>query len=494
MTLPTTLVPGVYLEAVSDRLPTAGEHVRPTLIVGQMTSAATATANVPYKITSAAAAWARFGAGSELGAACAAFLRVSPTQEIYAVGIDDAAAGTAAVGTLQVTSGPSSSGDGTIYLYIAGQLVEVTTTASATADATATAVKNAIAAVEDSLNLPVTATVATDTVTLTARHAGTIGNQIDIRVNYLGADGGQELPDGVALTIVQPTGGATDPTLDGTTALSSGTDEYDWIVLPWFDSTTLANWQAVADAYWGPTDQRMPYVITATDAARATAETAADGRNAPHETLASYYGSPTPAYEIAAAVAAVAARELGNRPTAPLTGQPLTGVLAPERTDRAAFADFDSMLDSGLSTVYTARGGGTYVQLVRATYKTDSSGGADRAWQSVQRSAVARRILRRIKARLLRDLFDPSKPYTVVSDSRQLSGDALLINSAVVKGVIIAEAADMVGEGLIEDLATFKAGVTVTRDLTAEGRFTASIPVDQGEPLRIVAGTVRFTG
>lgn len=491
MALPDTLVPGVYLEAVSDSLPTSGDHVRPTLIVGQMTSTATAVENTIYQITSAAAARTRFGVGSQLAAACAAFLRVSPTKRLYAVGIDDNSGGTAAAGTIQVTS--AATGSGTIYLYIAGRLIRVPVVSGAVG-VVAAAIEAAIGAVADSLGLPVTASVNSDTVTLTARHKGTVGNQVDVRVNYLGADAGQELPAGVALTIVQPHGGVTDPALYGATAYSGGDAEFDWIVLPWSDATTLGNWQVVAASYWAPTDQRMPYVIAASDASYADLLVAAVARNAPHETLLGYPGALTPAYEIAAAAAAIAARELDARPTAPLTGQPLTGVVSPEAADRMTFAEADASTAAGAATCYTGRDGAAYMQLMRSTYKTDSSGNPDRAWQSIQRSAVARRILRRIKARLLRDLFDPSRPYTVVADTRQLSGDALLVNSAVVKGVIVAEAADMADEGLIEDLATFKAGVIVTRDTSAEGRFTASIPVDQGEPLRIIAGTVRFTG
>jgi phage tail sheath gpL-like len=87
--------------------------------------------------------------------------------------------------------------------------------------------------------LPVTAAVkadATDTVTLTAKNAGLLGNGIDIRLNYLGVQGGESTPAGLTLTITHG-GGAGAP--DFVDALGNLQDKtFDFIINPYDDTAS----------------------------------------------------------------------------------------------------------------------------------------------------------------------------------------------------------------------------------------------------------------
>ncbi len=84
---------------------------------------------------------------------------------------------------------------GTIYLYIAGDLVRVPITAAMTADQIGEAVEAAVNADDD---LPVTAVNAAGVVTFTSKSGGTWGNYISLDVN-LGY--GEALPGGVVATL-----------------------------------------------------------------------------------------------------------------------------------------------------------------------------------------------------------------------------------------------------------------------------------------------------
>lgn len=106
---------------------------------------------------------------------------------------------------------------GTIYLYIAGDLVRVNITAAMTDDQIGEAVEAAINADDD---LPVTAENAAGVVTITSKSGGTWGNYISIEFN-LGY--GEALPSGVACTVTDMAGGVGIPDIqDALDALGTG--------------------------------------------------------------------------------------------------------------------------------------------------------------------------------------------------------------------------------------------------------------------------------
>jgi hypothetical protein len=127
---------------------------------------------------------------------------------------DDAGA-VAASGTITVTV--TTVVAGTLFLYVADELVEVGLTAAMTDAQVATAIADAINADRD---LPVTATVALGVVTCTSKAKGTYGNGITLADSL---DVGQTVPGGVTLAYVAMSLGATDPDLtDALAGLGSG--------------------------------------------------------------------------------------------------------------------------------------------------------------------------------------------------------------------------------------------------------------------------------
>ncbi len=97
--------------------------------------------------------------------------------------------GAEAAGTISVTTAPTEAG--TYHLYIAGIHVPGYVSATDAAGTVASAIDTAIKANDD---LPVTSTVTDTTVNLTCKWKGVSGNSIDLRDNYYGAVGGEEMP------------------------------------------------------------------------------------------------------------------------------------------------------------------------------------------------------------------------------------------------------------------------------------------------------------
>ncbi|PZW46850.1 tail sheath protein [Humitalea rosea] len=293
-------VPGTYVE-ISNTRAIRGLTKWPArvMLLGQMLSTGTAAANVPIQITSATMARTAFGRGSMLAHLFAAWFGNTLTTEVWAIPMVDAVAGVAATGT--VTAVGTATAPGTIPLLVGGRRVEVGVTTGDTAAAVATAVSAAIAA---SLDLPLTASVLSAAVTLTAKHKGTCGNSIDVRHSFYP---GEALPAGITLTIVPMAGGVTNPTVQ--TALDAiGDTWFTDFVTPWTDAPNLVALEAKLAGDFGPLAMRDAHGWAALSGTFSALTTFGAGRNSPQLTVLADRGSPTRAREATSAIAGLAAR------------------------------------------------------------------------------------------------------------------------------------------------------------------------------------------
>ena len=196
------LVPMIYVKA-SGAAAATGTVTRPSLLVGFPLASGTAVLNTAVRVSSLASAHALFGAGSMLARMYDLYRRNDPYGDVYCLPVAAPAAGTAATTILHLT-GPATA-DGVLNLYITGQRLSIPVATGDTATEIGAAIQTALgvdeaAAVTAGSTFPVTASNSAGTVTISARHKGAIGKQIDIRVNYLGDAGSESLPAGVAIT------------------------------------------------------------------------------------------------------------------------------------------------------------------------------------------------------------------------------------------------------------------------------------------------------
>jgi phage tail sheath gpL-like len=165
--------------------------------------------NIPKQYLSAAQVGDELGFGFPLHRMALAWEKQGAGINMWITPQSEEAGATAATGTITVTVTTAEAG--TLWLYIANDLVNgvgVTITAGASDADIATAIAAAINADKD---LPVTASAALGVVTVTAKAKGTYGNFVSIETDL---NVGESTPGGVTLAIVDMATGATDPDID----------------------------------------------------------------------------------------------------------------------------------------------------------------------------------------------------------------------------------------------------------------------------------------
>lgn len=343
------------------------------LILGQRLASGVGNSLTSYPITRPDQAIGIFGAGSQAAQMVDAFKGANRTTEVWAMGLDDAV-GTAAVWALMLTGGPTSSG--TLVVWIHGKRIAVGVSVGDTVTTIAAALATAINA---ETSLAVTATSAAGVVSLTAKHKGTCGNFIDIRVNYW-AD--EITPAGITTAITQTTVGATDPSI----ALALAAIVNTWftdIVIAWTDSANMSLLEADLVRRYQAMGKMDAHSYTAIQGTYGTVTTWSSTRNSPFVTTLPMKGAMHAPWQIAAALGGVASYHLTNDPSRQLGSLVLPGILAPRDADQYIDTEQNLMLNKGLSTWDALSDGTVVLNRVVTNYTKSTLNVADDAWLDI---------------------------------------------------------------------------------------------------------------
>lgn len=454
------------------------------LLIGQKLAAGTAVANTPYLVSTTDQAMTLFGRGSMLARMHALYRLQDSFGEVWCIPVADAGAGVAATGTITV-AGPATSA-GTINLYIAGQRVQVAVGASDAAAAIATAISVAINA---ALDLPVTSSVAGSVVTLTCRWKGLTGNDIAISDSFRGQAGGESLPSGITLTYTGSgylTAGTTNPTLTGAVITAIGDDEYDYVIHPYTDSTSL---DAFALEYndsvgrWSWARQVYGHCYTALRGTLSALTTAGALRNDPHHTIAGIDADcPNPVWEYAAAYGGANALGLNVDVARPTQTLPLNGIIAPRAGKRFLLTERQSLLNYGIATSFTSSG---VVRIERAitTYQKNAWNQADPSYLDSETLHTLTEITRR-----LRNVITQKYPrHKLADDGTRFGAGQAVVTPSVIRGELLAAYYDMEEQGLVENAKLFAKYLIVERNATNPNRLDVLLPPDLVNQLRIFA-------
>lgn len=462
------------------------------LLIGQKLASGSATADVPVLCSTEDQAKALAGLGSPLARMMAAFRANDPFTEVWLLPLADNGSGVKATGELAIT-GPATAA-GTLNLYIGGQRVQIAVASGDTAteigDAIVAALgANEAAALAAGSEVPVTAANTTGTVTLTARNAGEVGNDIDLRLNYLGALGGESTPAGVSVAITAMANGATNPVL--TTGLANVGDElFDYIGLSFTDTTTLAAVGTFLNdtaGRWSYAQQLYGHAFAVKADSLANLQTFGAARNDQHVTVFGIDGSPTPAYEIAAAACAQAAKSLSIDPARPLQTLPLLGVKAPAEADRFIMTERQTLLSTGVATTYIESG---TVRIERAitTYQENAWGQPDTSYLDVTTMATLAYILRFLKSRITSKF----PRHKLANDGTRFGDGQAVVTPNVIRSEIVAGYAELESLALVENREAFAANLVVERNQNDPNRVDVLYPPDLVNQLRIFAVLAQF--
>lgn len=491
MSIGFTLVPNsaaasaVFVEQENVRRGVSASLQHKILLIGQFNSGFTPTANLPQLLLDVADAQTRYGRGSMLALmAEKAFASGAVGYDVYALPVADNGSGVDATGTI-VASGTSSAA-GTLALTIAGVEVDV----AIASGLAATAVGDAIAAaINANLDLPVTAANVTGTVTVTARNAGTVGNQIKM---YLNRTTGDATPAGLTMTVAAAlTSGATDP--DISTALGAlDATWYTEVACPYLGDTEISLVESTGEERMEPGVKR-PFVAfvgyTDTRANLLTALGAAGSRtrNSEFSVYVPVHGSPTPDFQIGASFAGMWARHhAGDKVGRPVVGNRLPGVIA-GATNELTYAQRDSGVKLGAS--YTTNTGSSVVagDAVSTRIETDLGVATD-SWRF---AIIIPNLQYKINSA---DITFGSSPFTqavVVSDA-VAAAPPFAVRPKTAKAYAVKLVDDWVGRGLTADRDTVVDGILSEIDAANAGRINVMIPDIPSAGLRILAAKIEW--
>lgn len=451
------------------------------LIVGQKTSAGSATANTLHKVTSADQVVAFAGRGSQLHRMARAYFANNQSTETWIGVLADDSGGTAAAGTITVT-GPATAA-GTLSLWIAGERVTVAVASGDVQNAIATAVN---AAINAATNLPVTSAVSTNVVTWTYRHKGTAGNDTDLRLNY---QDGESTPAGVALAFADTVTGATNPSLSNLIA-AMGDQWFQLIVHPYTDATSLTTIETELSSRFGPMRMIDGVAITSAAGSVSTLGTLGDTRNSPHSSIVAQPGENplTPPAEFAAAVAGVVAFYAPQDPARPLQTLPLASVLPPAESDLFTLQERNLLLYDGVATVKSAAGGVVQIERLVTTYQTNAAGSADTSYLDV--TTMLTLLYARYSFRTQIQTRYPR--HKLLDDGTRVAAGQAFITPKLGKAEAVAWFQQLEALGLVEGLEQFKQDVICERDLSDPNRLNWVLPANIANQFVVGAVKIQF--
>lgn len=472
-------VPGIYIEIDPSKAVSGGAVMeRRLLLIGQRLASGTAPAGVAMRLGSQAGDQAAqaFGQGSMLHGMAKAARGASDYVDLWAIALDDDAAGIAATGSITLTGSPTTSG--TLALYVGGKVVRAMVVAGDALNAIASRLADAINADAD---LPVTAVAALGVVTLTCRWKGETGNDLDLRLNYYG----EQTPAGLTVAIAAMTGGTANPSVQPVLDSIAGTQYYS-IACPYLDGANLTALEREMAARFGPMDVLTGHVFNAKVGNHAALTTWGNGRNSPHISTLGLHDMPTAPWVAAAVWATVAEFSGANDPARPFRSLALPGVLPPPEKSRFMRPERNLLLFDGISTFTVDAGGQVLIETIITNYQVNSFGLPDIALLRLETKWTADFIRFRFNAAVARDY------------PRHKLGDVAIPGQAyatptTVRATLIAEAEKLAKEdGVLEDLEGFKRDLILKRSTQNPNRMNAVLTPNLVNQFDIFAAAVQY--
>lgn len=472
--------PGQYIEIDPTRaVGGIPAQARKILIIGQRLATGSQLAANPCRVMSGAHGAGLFGIGSQLAAMIAAAKAANTSTDMFACALDDLVAGVVATGTLTITGAPTA--PGTLNLYVAGIAVKV---GVALAEAVAVTATNIAAAINANPALPVSATAASGVVTVTAKHKGLCGNDIDLRVNYYDGEG---LPAGLAIAIVAMSGGTGNP--DITAALAAlGGDQYYTIITPWTDSANMAVLEAFLFGRWGPMSQKTGTAFGCVRGTYSGLTTIGAARNSPMSCLLGIYDMPVAPWISAATWGAVVEFNGAIDPARGFQTLLLPGLMAPPIKSQLIRDQRDILLRNGISTFTVDQGGNVLIEQVVTTYQTNAYGIPDVSYLKLNSVWTADAIRYAVRARIA--LRFPR--HKLANDGTNFAPGQAIVTPSIIRAELIGLFREMEEAGLVEDFNQFKNDLLVVRSTASVNQVNAVIPPNLINQFDVFAASVQF--
>lgn len=313
---------------------------------------------------------------------------------------------------------------------------------------------------------------------VTALNAGTLGNTLRIETKLVPDD--SDLAD-TLLTIVQPFGGASDPTLDLT---NLGDDLWDFVAMPYCNHTALDTIDAWLESRWNPISQTYGLNFSAMVGTQGQVQAFTSIRNGRFSHVMPMTKSPQPTYLITASVAAQAAAHLQTPPelSRPLQTIELVGIRPPKAVaDRWTTVQKQSFYFAGASGYRVTQDGKVQIERLVSTYQRDAWGNPDQSWLDVNTLAQIMYGVRYIGAYITQ-----TYPRSALVDDNptQIQG---FVTAADIRNAMIHAYVQLTELGVFENADKFEELLIVERNQSDPNRVDVFLPLDAVNQLRILA-------
>jgi phage tail sheath gpL-like len=461
------------------------------LIVGTMlpTPASQQAPDIPIAIGSQAQADAAWGQGSEISRMFRAYFANNFGNEVWGVGVQTSTGASPATGTITIAGAATAAG--TLHIYIAGDHIPIDVM---TTDTPTTIAANIVTAVNDALDLPVTATAAVGVVTLTSIFKSVNANDITIQMNYYGSIGGEITPPGLTVTLSGAllSGGAGVPTF--TNAITNiGDQPFEYVAMPYTDSNSLFSWEqeyGFSDSgRWGWQRELFGHILSAKRGDYSPLMTFGPTNNSGVVSIMAFEtASPSPSFEWTAAYCGKAQRALVSDPARPLQTLSLNQIKCAPLQSRFNFIELNALAGVGLAIQKAGADNQPMIARESTTYQKNLYGVPDTAYELMTTLATLAGVLRRQKAAI-------TTKYArckLADDGTRFGPGQAIVTPGIIKGELIAEYALEEYNGQVEDAADFAANLLVERNTQDPNRLDVLFPPALMNQLRIFAVLAQF--
>lgn len=476
-------VPGSYVEFDTSKAQ-QGLSIQPynALLIGQRLADGTKAAGVIDKVTSISQGRKFYGKGSMLFHMIDTFISKNQgLNELNTISLDDDGGAVAATGSYEILTAPSA--DGTLSLMIAGRRYRVVVLTADTEEQIIDKLVVEIAADEDRLINVVKNGANADLMDITARNAGVVGNDLDIRENFFDDE---ELPEGITSAIVVMSGGTANP--DITAIITAmGETQYNIIVMPYSDTANLLLMQTELQDRWAPIRQNDGHLFIARKEAFAAFDTFLDGRNNEQESVMNIAG-PTPTFQWASNMGAVVAQEGQRDPARPFQTLALDQVLAPRDDELLSFGERDLTLKAGGSTFFVDGSRIVRIERLRTTRIENEFGALDEALADLNPKLTLSFI--RFDYRTMLTLKFPR--HKLADDGTRFGPGQAIVTPKILKTEAVNRFRLWEEQGLVEGGDQFKRDLIIERSKTDVNRADHLLPPDLINQLRVNGVQIGF--
>lgn len=322
-------------------------------------------------------------------------------------------------------------------------------------------------------------------VTLTAKYSGESGNQIPLMLNYYGAISGEEIPDGLTVSLSAMQDGAGVISLDSVIA-AMGDEPFDFIGLPYNDAATLKQMgEEMSDSSgrWSWSRQLYGHVYTAKAGTLTDLVAFGEALNDPHLTIAGYEPkTQTAPEELLASRLGRQAVFIRNDPARPTQTGEITGALPAPVGERYSMTERQSLLTHGIASS-TVNSGTLLIERDITTYQKNKFGVADNSYLDSETLHTSAYVLRKLKS-----IITTKYPrHKLANDGTRFGPGQAIVTPSVLRGEMCAAYREMELAGIVENFDVFKKYLIVERNADDPNRVDVLFPADYVNQLRVFA-------